>query len=94
MNTYAVDTLRDKYGRNFKLLDFMEQSVTQLRLNEKLSYKEIVAGMIVVGGRGPELIARSSATVRPGNFLVRVTGEDLRSRAKPATLDRHAAHPP
>jgi hypothetical protein len=30
----------------------MEQSVTQLRLNEKLSYKEIVAGMIVVAGRG------------------------------------------
>ena len=53
LNTYAVDTLRDRYGRNVKLLDFMEQSSKQLNLNaHKLSYKEVIAAMIVVAGRG------------------------------------------
>jgi hypothetical protein len=53
MNTFAVNTLRDKYGRNVKLLDFMEQSKNQLNLNaDKLSYKEVVAAMITLIGSG------------------------------------------
>jgi len=51
LNTYAVDTLRDKYGRNVKLLDFMEQSVRPLSA-AKVDYKEVVAAMITLMGRG------------------------------------------
>lgn len=51
LNTYAVDTLRDKYGRKANLLDFMEQSVRPLSA-AKVEYKEIIAAMIVLMGRG------------------------------------------
>jgi hypothetical protein len=51
LNTYAVDTLRDTYGRKVSLLDFMEQSVRPLSA-AKVQYKEIIAAMIVLMGRG------------------------------------------
>ena len=50
-NVYAVNTLRDKYGKNVQLLDFMEQTIRPLGV-AKVDYKEVVAAMIVLIGTG------------------------------------------
>ena len=51
LNVYAVDSLRDKYGKHVRLLDFMEQSVRPLSA-AKIDYKEVVAAMILLIAKG------------------------------------------
>lgn len=50
-NVMAVNTLHNQYGKNIKLLDFMEGTLKPLQVKAKVDYKEIVAAMIVLIGR-------------------------------------------
>lgn len=48
---YAVNTIREKYGKNIKLRDFMERANDEIRAVPKADFKKLVAVMIEYYGR-------------------------------------------
>lgn len=48
MSVYAWNVLRDRYGKNFKLLEVMEAANTAIPTGQKMKYAEVIAALIIL----------------------------------------------